>query len=78
MDIMTSGIAAQIRAELAKRKMTLGELSEKTGMSRVSISRKVSLESRGLTAVELYKIATAFDLPVSELFRRAEEDKVSA
>lgn len=78
MEVMTSGIAAQIRAELAKRKMTLGELSEKTGLSQASISRKVSMESRGLTAIDLHKIATALDLPVSELYRRAETEKVPA
>ena len=78
MNVMTTGIAAQIRAELAKRKMTLGELSERTGISQPSISRKVSIESRGLTALDLHKIATALEMPVSELYRRAETETISA
>lgn len=72
MEVMTNGIAAEIRGELAKRKMTLTELSERTGMHFSTISRKVSLETRGLTMLEVHKIASALGITATELVSRAE------
>lgn len=75
MNIIPTGIPAEIRGELAKRKMSLRDLSEKTGLSYDTVIRKISNESRSLDVGELFLIATALDINMSQIVSSAEQAK---
>ena len=67
------GIAAEIRSELGRQRMTMRDLADKSGLSYDSIRRKVKEETREITVGELSLIAQAVNVRVSALVLRAEE-----
>lgn len=75
MNVIPTGIPAEIRAELAKRKMSMRDLSEKTGLSYDTVIRKISNESRLLDVAELFLIAGALDVSPAGLVANAENSK---
>lgn len=64
-------LAAEIKAALARSGSTREELAASIGISRQSLYRKLAGRSE-FTVVEVAAIAAYFDVPVSELLRRAE------
>lgn len=64
-------LAAEIRACLGRSGSTREALASAVGISRQSLYRKLAGQSE-FTVVEVVAIAAYFDLPVSELLRRAE------
>ena len=72
MNYLPIGIAPEIRAELALQKLSYQDLADMTGLSAVSISRKVGTEKRELTSSDIWKISQALGIPLSILFARAE------
>ena len=57
---------------LKEKKMTIGKLSELTGISRNTISLLIHGKSQGIKFNTLYKIAEQLNVPIGELF---EENK---
>ena len=74
MNNIPIGIAAEIRSELGRQRMTMRELADKSGLSYDSIRRKVKEETREITVGELNLIAQAVNVRVSALVLRAEEN----
>ncbi|MEN0085577.1 MAG: XRE family transcriptional regulator [Leifsonia sp.] len=60
-------IGARIRDLRSSRRMTLAELSERSGLTRGFLS-KLERGHSAVSVTSLLKIADAFSLPVSELF----------
>lgn len=73
MNNIPIGIAAEIRSELGRQRMTMRELADKSGLSYDSIRRKVKEETREITVGERNLIAQAVNVRVSALVLRAEE-----
>jgi transcriptional regulator with XRE-family HTH domain len=71
-------IARRIRLERDARGWSLGDLAERSGLAKATIS-KIERMEMSPTAVTLLKLATAFDLTLAGLLLRAEEegDRVS-
>ena len=65
-------IAAEIRAEAARRNIGTATLAERTGMSPPTVSRKTNGHSQ-ITVEDLFKFAAALDVPASTLIARADE-----
>lgn len=80
MEIIPIGIAAEIRGEMAKQRMTQAELARATGLSVMTISRKIGSETRDLTMLDLWKICKALNVPIIELMKKAthEPDRAEA
>lgn len=78
MQSIPIGIAPEVRSELAKQRMTMKQLAEKSGLSYDSIRRKIKEESRDVTVGELNLIARALSVRVSTLILRAEENDTKA
>ena len=67
-------VPAQIRAELARRGWSVRELASRTGLTHVTLSRRLGRDGgHRLSVAELEAIAAAFDLTSSALVARAEE-----
>lgn len=64
-------IASEIRAEMARKKLTVAELADGAGISRASLSRKLH-EHTELTLAELVRIAYILGTTASDLMRRTE------
>lgn len=64
-------IAARVRAERERRRWTLAQLAEASGVSQAMISR-IEREESSPTAVVLGKLSAAFQLSVSSLLASAE------
>jgi transcriptional regulator with XRE-family HTH domain len=60
-------IAGEIRAELARRRMTQSALAEKIGRSPMYVWRRLSDQSTALDIADLEAIAKALELPVEHL-----------
>lgn len=71
-------VASEIRAEMARQRMSVRDLSESSGVSPSTITRKVQNEERRLLVDEINAIGEALGLPGWELMRRAQAEKVSA
>lgn len=71
-----ANVAAEVRAEMARQGITAAGLSEATGISRASLSRK--LRSGSLTLPEAIRVAEVLRVPLAELIRRAELTVVAA
>lgn len=65
-------IAARIRSERERRRWTLAQVADASGVSRAMINRIERAESSP-TAVVLGKLAAAFQVPLSALLTPAEE-----
>ena len=70
-------INAEIRAELARQRLTYADLAERLGTTRQNIWRKLTSE-RTVHSDDLVLIANVLDVPASELMRRAEHSEVAA
>lgn len=64
-------VAANVRAEMARRGITAQSLAETTGIARSTLIRRLSpkQQSSFLTVDELHAIARALDLPLDVLIR---------
>ncbi|MDT0701979.1 helix-turn-helix transcriptional regulator [Mammaliicoccus sciuri] len=62
----------RLKSVLKEKKMTIGQLSELTGISRNTISLLIHGKSQGIQFNTLYKIAEQLNVPIGELF---EENK---
>lgn len=69
---------AEIRAELARQRLTITELAERTGIPRGRLSARLNDENSSLTLTELYAISTALGCRPSELIARAEAAQLQA
>lgn len=67
-------IAGRIRMEREARGWSLGDLAERSGVSKAMISR-IEREEASPTAALLVRLAAAFDLTLAGLLLRAEEDR---
>ncbi|SNX59015.1 XRE family transcriptional regulator [Streptomyces sp. TLI_55] len=66
VDPLVRQIAARVRAERERRRWTLAQLAEASGVSQAMISR-IEREESSPTAVVLGKLSAAFQLSVSSL-----------
>jgi transcriptional regulator with XRE-family HTH domain len=64
-------VAAEIRAEMARRRMTQRELGEILDLPQSSISKRLQGQTP-FNVAELEKVAAALNVPVSRFFRTAE------
>ena len=64
-------VAANIRARLRHRGLTITQLAELAGLSRVGLSRVLS-GSEGITIERLAKLATVLEVPAWKLLKPAE------
>lgn len=71
-------VAPEIRAEMAKQRVTVNALAEKVGLSPVTVYRKVVHEERKLTGDEINRMGEALGVPGWELMRRATKEKTAA
>ncbi|WP_329338982.1 XRE family transcriptional regulator [Streptomyces sp. NBC_00663] len=71
VDPLVRQIAARVRAERERRRWTLAQLAEASGVSQAMISR-IEREESSPTAVVLGKLSAAFQLSVSSLLASAE------
>ena len=67
-------IAAEIRAEVGRQRMSLTDLAEATGSTKQKLSRQINTEEQKLEIPDLTAIAAALNLRVSDLIIRAEEN----
>lgn len=78
MSTLSSRVAAEIRAELARRQMTAGDLIDQVyGVSPATMRRKISGQYM-FDLDEIKRIAAALDIPVPELMQRAEAQEAVA
>lgn len=63
---------AEIRAEMARQKITVADLARSLGVTRQSASRKLNA-SHPINNEDLSGVAAALGVPAWELIRRAEE-----
>lgn len=67
---------AEIRAEMARQRISYADLAKALGTSRQGIWRKLSTD-RPVGSLDLFAIADALNVHASELMRRAEEVSVA-
>ncbi|MFD4925337.1 MULTISPECIES: helix-turn-helix domain-containing protein [Streptomyces] len=72
VDPLVARIAARVRTERERRRWTLAQLADASGVSQAMISRIERGESSP-TAVVLGKLSAAFQLSIASLFTLAEE-----
>lgn len=61
----TASAAAELRAELARQRLTVRELASKMSMPVASVSRRLQGE-QSLTVEDLVKFARALDVPATQ------------
>lgn len=64
-------VPAEVRAEMARRGWSVRELADRTGITHVTLSRRLGGDGN-LTIPELEAICGAFGISVSTLVARAE------
>jgi transcriptional regulator with XRE-family HTH domain len=64
-------LTAEIRGELARRNKSQGWLAQHLGLTQGQVSQRLTRKVE-FTVAEVDRVARAFGIPVSELFRRAE------
>jgi transcriptional regulator with XRE-family HTH domain len=69
----TAGLIGEVRAEMARQKVTVTKVARATDISRASFSRKLN-GSAEFTIRELTRAADFLGLPLSELASRAERN----
>ena len=67
-------IAAEIRAEVGRQRISLTDLASATGSTKQKLSRQINTEEQKLEIPDLTAIAAALNLRVSDLIIRAEEN----
>lgn len=68
----TLALASQIRAERSARRLTMDQVAELSGIPRTTYVR-IEYAETDIDADQMWRLARAYDLRVSELSRRAEE-----
>ena len=68
-------VAAEIRAEMARQRISLSEMHERRGYTKQKLSRMVNVEAQPLDIESTSTIAKALGTTAWELMRRAEETK---
>ena len=68
-------VAAEIRAEMARQRISLSEMNERTGYTKQKLSRIVNVETQPLDIEATSTIAEALGTTAWELMRRAEVAK---
>lgn len=71
-------IAAEIRAEVGRQRISLTDLANATGSTKQKLSRQINTEEQKLEIPDLTAIAAALNLRVSDLVIRAEENAQGA
>ena len=71
-------IAAEIRAEVGRQRISLTDLASATGSTKQKLSRQINTEEQKLEIPDLTAIAKALNLRVSDLVIRAEENAQGA
>lgn len=71
-DNASNGIAARLRIERSARNWSLGDLAQRSGVSKAMLSA-IERDETSPTAALLVRIAAAFDLTLSALIARAEQ-----
>ena len=71
-------IAAEIRAEVGRQRMSLTDLANATGSTKQKLSKQINTEEQKLEIPDLTAIAAALNLRVSDLIIRAEENAQEA
>jgi transcriptional regulator with XRE-family HTH domain len=74
-DLFRDALAGTVRAELARRRMTIRQLADTTGMALSTLGRR--LERGDFKIDELAAIAGALDMPLAALLPAAEEAAAS-
>lgn len=69
---LNAAIAATLNGERVAQGYTFDQLADTTGISARSLKRYLSGAERDLTVATLGTIATALELPIHEVIRRAE------
>lgn len=59
-------LAANIRAEMARRRITQSRVAKALGVSQAAVSRRL-VGTAAISAVELTQIADLLEVPVAEL-----------
>jgi transcriptional regulator with XRE-family HTH domain len=70
VDLTEAQVARQIRVELAARAMEQGDLADRAGMARSTLSRYLQ-GHRSMTMTTFFSIAAALDTKPSDLLARA-------
>lgn len=65
-------VSAEVRAEMAKRRVSVNALAEEVGIPVSTLRRSVNGQ-RSFTLDELFAVLQALKTPVSELIARTEE-----
>lgn len=60
-------VGSNVRAEMARRKLSQAALAERLEMTQQALSRRIS-GRQAFKVDELHSVAEALDVPVSELF----------
>lgn len=68
-------VAAEIRAEMGRQGLNYQKLSELTGLTAITLYRKIRHEETPLNLVQLEKCAYALDTTPSELIIRNEKNR---
>lgn len=66
----------RLKSVLKEKKMTIGKLSELTGISRNTISLLIHGKSQGIQFNTLYKIAEQLEVPIGELFEEVNKSEI--
>ena len=74
---ITEGVSTEIRVLLARRDMSQRDLAERSGISQVAISRRMT-GAIPWDLTELEAVANALDVPASVLIPRETEPVASA
>lgn len=70
-------VAAEVRAEIAKRQIEISALAEQSGIPRGRLSNRLN-EHREFTLAELNAIGEVIGIPGWEFYRRASKGKTAA
>jgi len=68
----TAGLAGEVRAEMARQRVTADKVALATDISRTSLSRKLNGHNE-FTVAEMIRVAAFLGLTLSDLLRRAEQ-----
>lgn len=66
----------RLKSVLKEKEMTIGKLSELTGISRNTISLLIHGKSQGIQFNTLYKIAEQLKVPIGELFEEVNKSEI--
>jgi len=67
----TAVLLGEVRAEMARRRVTAAKVALATDISRTSLSRKLNGHNE-FTVAELFRVTEFLGLSLSDLLRRAE------